>query len=238
MKLQFCQNHNNMKKTITLLFIILSLGVSAQNNLQLSFTIAHGNSSWQYSNMQIAETGPTGDTLNLYDIDTHANCPTVIGNVNIGYRFNKLTTGIGFSAQHFFINEFITDAIYSEESNFITPTTFSPYDDPQPTHFKFYPFIEYTFLKENNFELFATMSGGTFLTHSVTENSSEGFHWFVNMSAGLDYILNEKLTFSIAPSFDYSRLNFKLFDEPEREEPYFNISSFYSSFSVKYNFSN
>lgn len=225
-----------MKKIILLFLISNTLPLKAQNNLQLTFSIGQGNASWQYSKVQIAETNQTGDTLNLYDLDTHANSPTIVGNINIYYHFNKITTGIGFSAQHLFINEFITEAIYFEASGIYVPITFSFYNHPQPTHFKFYPFIEYALVKNEKFELFTTLTGGTFLTHSITENSNEGFHWFVNMSAGLNYILNEKLTFTISPTFDYSRLNLKVVDNPERKEPYFNIYSFYSTFGVKYNF--
>ncbi|HET8964484.1 MAG TPA: hypothetical protein VFM99_11330 [Chitinophagales bacterium] len=225
-----------MKYLFTILLTYCSLVLTAQNNLQLTFEFGHGTSSWQYSKVQMAETNQTGDTLNLYDLDIHANGPTIIGNINLGYNFEKLTIGLGFSAQHFFINELISESIYLEESNIYIPTTFSSYNDPQPTHFKFYPFVEYAFMRENNLELFALLSGGTFYTHSVAANSNEGFHWFVNLSGGLNYSLNKSIDFSISPTFDYSRLNFAAFDDTERKAPYLNIYSFYTSFGLTYKF--
>jgi len=221
-----------MKFQIPIYLIFCSTILFAQNNVQLSFEFGHGNSNWQYSKVKIAETSQTGDTLNLYDIDIHGHGPTISGNINLGYHFGLLTLGIGLSVQHFFINELITDAIYFEESGLLMPTIFTPYNNPQPTHFKFYPFIEYTFLKENNLELFTSISGGTFLTHSIAENSNEGFHWFVSISSGLNYTLNKSINFSISPTFDYSRLNFDFF----QNHPYFNIYSFYTSFELSYKF--
>ncbi len=219
-----------------LLFVLAMQYASSQNNLNIHFSIAQGNSAWKFKPLQIAETNQTGDTANLIDADIHANCPTVTGSINIGYQFNRLHAGIGFTVQHYFLNEFITDAIYFEESNITIPVVFSSYNEPQPTHFKFYPFIEYAIVKEEKFELSVNVSGGTFFTHSVATDSLEGFHWFVNSAFNLQYNLNERLSFSIAPVFDYSRLNSNLFDDPAREEIYINIYSFVTQFGVSYHF--
>ncbi len=225
-----------MKNILIIIFAICCLNLAAQNIFQISFSVGQGNASWQYSNLQLAETNFEGDTVNLYDLNIHATSPTVIANINAGYSFKKIKAGIGFSLQHYFTDVFIADPIYFEESEFYAPITFSTYNDPQPTYFKFYPYIEYAFVKQDNFELYAGVNGGTFLTHSMTEDSLEGFHWFINISSGVNYNLNDKFTFSFAPTFDYSKVNFDFFDDPVRKNPFLNIYSFYFSAGIKYNF--
>lgn len=237
MKQPFCSNMMMFKSTISSILFILCMQSKGQNNLQMTFTIGHGNSSWQDDNhFKIAETGATGDTLNVYDVNTHAACPTLMATLNVGYTFNKLNVGISITTQHFFLNEFITDAIYFEGSGTYAPITFSAFNDPQPTHFKFYPFLEFVYLRGYNAELFISASGGTYLTSNMSEDSLEGFHWFVNTSFGLNYTLNKNVIFTIAPTFDYSRFSLDLIDDPDRKDPFFNIWSFYTSFGVKYNF--
>jgi hypothetical protein len=217
-----------------LLFSILSFSfaVYAQQNIHGSFSIGHGNSVWRLSKMQIAETNQTGDTVHLYDVDTHGNAPTILGGGVLMYSFNRLSIGLGIGIQHYFINELITDAIYFEESNILAPTTFSSYNNPQPTHFKFYPILQYQILSNNEFKFSSIIQAGSFLTHSLADNSSEGVHWFVTTSLELSYIFNQRLQFAFSPSFDYSRLNSK--NNNSTDKPFMNIYSFYNSLGVRY----
>ncbi|MFN0275524.1 MAG: hypothetical protein ACKVPJ_07260 [Chitinophagales bacterium] len=221
--------------TVLLILVIIPFVSTAQNKFQLSFSVAQGNTSWKYNNLKIAETDFEGDTLNVYDINTHATSPTILATLKGGYSFNKLTTGIDITVQHYFTDIFITDPIYFEASEFYFPISFSQYNDPQPTHFKISPYVEYALIKGDKFELFTSVAGGSFLTRSMATDSLEGFHWFINLSAGLNYIMNDKLTFSFFPAFDYSRLNFAFLD---KSNPYLNIYSFYTSFGIKYNLVN
>ena len=220
------------------LILSYSISVHAQKNYFLSFSIGNGNSVWQLSKMQIAETNQTGDTLNLYDVDTHANAPSIAGNIGIVYSFGKLSAGLGIGLQHYFINELITDAIYFEESNILAPTSFSSYNNPQPTHVKFSSLFQFKILSNENFSFLSSLKIGTYLTHNITKNTDEGFHWFVTPSFELSYRFNQQLLFNFSSSLDYSRLNPNSKNSINiQDRPYMNIYSFYNSLGVSYQFS-
>lgn len=208
--------------------------LSAQNKFGIQFFISHGNTRWQYDEMQLAETGPSGDTLNMYEIIIHGNSPTLIGNIILDYEVQHITFGFGFSIQHYFINEFITDAIFLEASRIYIPVVTTPYNNPQPTHFKFYPYFEYSIVNTDKFDVFISASGGTFLTRNITVDSLEGARWFVNSALGLKYLLNENWTFVVSPAFDYTRVNFNFLHSMESNTPFLNIYSFYTSIGIKY----
>jgi len=222
-----------MKKIIILFLTSRTLLLTAQNNLQISFSLGEGNASWKASPIEITYTDIFGEPDTTFVLDTHGNCPTISASINTMYEFNRLKLGLGFTIQHYFLNELITEANGSWQ-----PTLFIATNNPQPTHYKFYPHIEYSFVKQDNFEIFVALEGGTFLTHDGVDNEIETFHWFGNAATGVSFKLNENINFMFAPTFDYSRYNTMLTVNPNKQKIYYNIFSFYFSAGIKYSFTN
>lgn len=220
-----------MKNNILSVILLCCCGLSAQNNFQIAFSLGNGSAMWKASPIEVMYSNIFGEPDTTFILDTHGNCPTIAASLNILYQFNRLKVGAGFTAQHYFLNELITEANGSWQ-----PTLFTATNDPQPTHFKFYPHIEYAFIKQDNFELFAAVECGAFLTHDATQDSIEAFHWFGNAAVGLNYKLNENLFFMFAPTFDYSRFNTILTVNPDDQKVFYNIYSFYFSAGIKCKF--
>lgn len=207
------------------------LHLSAQNIFQLSFSLGQGNASWIIRPLTIPYYDPFGNSDTSFTVYTHGTSPTVTANIIALYTINRFCFGLGFSTQHYFLNELITEA------NILQPTIFNEANNPQPTHFKFYPHIGYAFVKQENFALFLSIAGGMFLARNQIADEIETNRWFLNVGSGLDLSLNENLSFQLAPSFDFSRINTTLVVAQD-QKLFYNIYSFCFTAGIKYNFTN